>query len=143
MPGPAGSFEGGANVNGVLPPDTTGAAGPNHYVQWVNLSFSIYDKATGARIHGPAAGNTLWQSLGAPCGTSNDGDPVVLYDRLAGRWVMSQFALPNYPAGPFYQCIAVSQTSDPTGAFNLYAFKISDTKLNDYPKLGVWPDGYN
>ena len=142
MPSPAGSFDGGGNVNAVLPPDATGAAGPNHYVQWVNLSFTIYDKSTGVRLYGPAAGNTLWQPLGGPCAARNNGDPVVLYDHFAGRFVMSQFAFPNYPSGPFYQCIAVSQTSDPTGAFYLYAFKISDTKLNDYPKLAVWPDGY-
>ncbi len=142
MPAPTGSFEGLGNINGAIPPDANGAVGPNHYVQWVNLSFAVYDKATGARVYGPAAGNTLWQALGGPCATSNDGDPMVLYDQLAGRWVMSQFARPNYPSGPFYQCIAVSQTSDPTGAFYLYAFKISDTKMNDYAKLGVWPDAY-
>lgn len=142
MPAPAGSFDGLGNMNGTIPPDTNGAVGPNHYVQWVNVSFAIYDKATGTRVYGPAAGSTLWQALGGPCAARNDGDPVVLYDQLAGRWVMSQFALPNYPSGPFYQCIAVSQTSDPTGAFYLYAFKISDTRMNDYPKLGVWPDAY-
>jgi hypothetical protein len=142
MPSAAGTFDGGANVNGVLPPDANGAVGPNHYVQWVNLSFSIYDKATGARIYGPAAGNTLWQALGGLCASRNNGDPIVIYDHLAGRWVMSQFAFQSVQSGPFYQCIAVSQTSDPTGAYYLYQFKISDTKLNDYPKLAIWPDGY-
>jgi uncharacterized repeat protein (TIGR01451 family) len=143
MPAPVGSFEGVNNVNGVMPPDPVGAAGPDHYVQWVNLSFAIFDKATGTKIYGPASGNTLWQALGGPCAGTNNGDPVVLYDHLAGRWFFSQFALPNYPSGgPFYQCIAVSQTSDPTGAYHLYMFKISDTKLNDYPKFGVWPDAY-
>ena len=72
----------------------------------------------------------------------NDGDPIVLYDRQADRWVMSQLALENDFSGPFWQCVAVSQTGDPTGAFYRYAFKISDTKLNDYPKFGIWPDGY-
>src|SRR5262245_37770640 len=139
MPATSTSFDGVGNVNGVLPPDTNGAVGPNHYVQWVNLSFAIYSKS-GALLYGPASGNTLWLGFGGPCESHNDGDPIALYDRQADRWFMSQFALP--PSGPFYQCIAVSKTGDPTGAYYRYAFKISDTKLNDYPKFGVWPDAY-
>ena len=138
---PLQNFEGVNNVNGVLPPDTNGDVGPNHYMQWVNLSFAIYSK-TGTLLYGPAAGNTLWSGFGGACQTSNDGDPIVQYDHLADRWMVSQFALPNYPSGPFYQCIAVSQTSDPTGAWYRYSFLISNTKLNDYPHFGVWPDGY-
>jgi hypothetical protein len=74
------------------------------------------------------------------CASHDDGDPIVLYDALAGRWMMSQFAIqtPNN----FHQCIAVSKTSDPRGAWNRYDFKYSSTLLNDYPKFGVWPDGY-
>jgi PKD repeat protein len=135
------SFEGVGNVNGVLPPDPAGAIGPNHYVQMVNLSFAIYER-DGNKLYGPAANNTLWQGFGGACESTNDGDPVVLYDHLADRWLMSQFALPNFPRGPFYQCIAVSKTGDPTGAWYRYEFTISDTNLNDYPKFGVWPDGY-
>ena len=135
------SFDGVSNINGVLPPDTNGDIGPNDYVQWVNLSFAIYSR-TGTLLYGPAAGSTLWNGFGAPCETTNNGDPIVQYDHLADRWVMSQFALPNYPNGPFYMCIAVSQTGDPLGSWNRYAFKISDTKLDDYPHLTVWPDGY-
>ena len=138
---PIQNFEGVNNVNGVLPPDTNGDVGPNHYMQWVNLSFAIYSK-TGALLYGPAAGNTLWSGFGGACQTTNDGDPIVQYDHLADRWMVSQFALPNYPSGPFYQCIAVSQTGDPTGAWYRYQFQISATKLNDYPHFGVWPDGY-
>jgi hypothetical protein len=141
LTGPILTFEGVNNVNGVLPPDTNGDVGPNHYVQWVNLSFAIYDKS-GVLLYGPANGNTLWTGFGGPCETTNDGDPIALYDHLADRWLLSQFALPNFPSGPFYQCIAVSQTSDPTGAYYRYAFEISATKLNDYPKFGVWPDAY-
>ena len=88
-----------------------------------------------------AAGNTLWSGFGGPCENTNDGDPIVLFDQLAGRWLLSQFALP-YAAGPYYQCIAISQTADPTGAYHRYAFQASATKLNDYPHFGVWPDGY-
>lgn len=135
------SFEGVNNVNSVLPPDTVGDIGPNHYVQMVNLSFAIYDRS-GNRLYGPVDNSTLWQGFGGPCETTNDGDPIVLYDHLADRWMMSQFALPNFPRGPFYQCIAVSQTADPMGAWHRYEFLISDTKLNDYPKFGLWSDGY-
>ncbi len=138
---PLQNFDGVSNVNGVLPPDTNGDVGPNHYMQWVNLSFAIYSK-TGALLYGPAAGNTLWSGFGGVCATSNDGDPIVQYDHLADRWMVSQFALPNYPSGPFYQCIAVSQTGDPTGAWYRYQFQISSSKMNDYPHFGVWPDGY-
>jgi len=135
------NFEGVNNVNGVLPPDTVGDIGPNHYVQMVNLSFAIYDR-NGTRLYGPVASNTLWQGFGGPCQNTNNGDPVVLYDHLANRWLMTQFALPNYPNGPFYECIAVSQSPDPLGSWYRYEFLISNTKLDDYPKFGVWPDGY-
>ncbi len=148
IPTPSQSFEGVGNVNGVLPPDPNGDVGPNHYVQWVNLSFAIYSKGTpetpAALLYGPAAGNTLWTGFGGPCETRNDGDPIVLYDHLADRWVMSQLALPNSFFGflfaPFYQCLAISATSDPTGAY--YRYQFSFNKLNDYPKLGLWPDAY-
>jgi hypothetical protein len=141
MPNPIYNWEGINNLAGVLPPDPTGAVGPNHYVQWVNLHMAIWDKS-GTLVWGPNLGNTIWSGFGGPCDSCNDGDPVVLYDRLAGRWVISQFALPNYPDGPFYQYVAVSQTSDPTGSWNRYAFTWPNNKMNDYPKLGVWPDGY-
>ncbi len=141
MPAPFLSFEGVNNVDQVLPPDTIGDVGPHHYVQMVNISFAIWDKG-GNRLYGPAGINTLWQGFGGPCQSSNDGDPVVLYDQLADRWLMSQFALPNFPDGPFYQCIAISTTGDPTGAWHRYAFRYHQSKLNDYPKFGVWPDGY-
>lgn len=143
MPAPIHNFDGVRNVDRFLPPDPNGDVGPNHYVQWVNVSFAIYDK-TGTRLFGPANGNTLWAGFGGPCETTNSGDPIVLYDHLANRWLMSQFALPNIDSnsGPFFQCVAVSTTPDPTGSYFRYEFKISETKLNDYPKFGVWPDAY-
>ena len=141
IPGASLSFEGINNVNGVLPPDTDGDVGPDHYVQMVNLSFAVWDRS-GNLLMGPINSNTLWSGFGGPCQTTNDGDPIVLYDHLADRWILTQFALPNYPLGPFYECIAVSQTGDPTGAYHRYEFLISNTKMNDYPKFGVWPDAY-
>lgn len=141
MPEPSLVFEGIDNTDGVAPPDTQGDVGHDHYVQWVNLSFGVFDRA-GTKVYPPgsgwAAGNTLWQGFGGACETSNSGDPITVYDEVARRWVMGQFAI----SGPFYECIAVSVTSDPTGSWYRYAFETSDTLMNDYPKLGVWPDAY-
>src|SRR6266478_5686078 len=86
----------------------------------------------------PAANNTLWSGFGGPCQTENAGDPVVLYDQLADRWLLSQFT----SAGPnYFECVAVSQTSDPTGTFFRYAIS-TGTNFPDYPKAGMWPDAY-
>lgn len=126
------------------PPDTNGDVGPAHYVHTVNTTWSVYNKLTGARILGPQKMNSFFAGFGGPCETRNDGDPIVLYDQLADRWMISQFALPNINsnAGPFYQCIAVSTTGDPTGGYYRYQFLFDNTLLNDYPHFGLWPDGY-
>jgi len=139
MPAPLLNWDGISNINGVVPPDTQGDVGREHYIQCVNLSFAVYTKTTGALAYGPAAGNILWRGLGGPCESTNDGDPITLYDAPADRWFMSQFALP-YNDGPFYQCLAVSASADPLGAWHRYVYTF--TKMNDYPKFGVWPDGY-
>jgi hypothetical protein len=119
------------------PPDTNGAVGATQYVQWVNTSFAVFNKTTGALVAGPTAGNTLWSGFGGGCQSNNDGDPIVLYDKLANRWVMSQFSVSTTP---YLQCIAVSTTSDATGTWNRYSFQY--TNFDDYPKMGVWSDGY-
>jgi hypothetical protein len=136
------SFEGlgagqyGFSVTGA-PPDTNGTVGATQYVQWVNTSFAIFNKSSGALIAGPTAGNTLWSGFGGGCQTNNDGDPVVLYDKAAQRWVFSQFSVTTTP---YLQCIAVSTTSDATGTYNRYSFQYGN--FDDYPKMGVWSDGY-
>jgi hypothetical protein len=136
------SFEGlgngqyGFSVTGA-PPDTEGTVGATQYVQWVNTSFAIFNKSTGALISGPTAGNTLWSGFGGGCQTNNDGDPIVTYDKLANRWIFSQFSVSTTP---FLQCIAVSTTSDATGTYNRYSFQYSN--FDDYPKMSVWPDAY-
>jgi hypothetical protein len=127
------------------PPDTSGVVGETQFVQWVNTSFAVFDKVTGTLVYGPADGNTLWTGFGGPCETSNDGDPVAQYDKIARRWVLSQFSVsgvePNDQSRPaFRQCVAVSTGSDATGTYNRYEFKYD--AFNDYPKMGVWPDGY-
>ena len=141
---PGLSFDGvgvgfpGFSVTGA-PPDTNGAVGATQYVQWVNTSFAVFDKSTGVRVYGPAAGNSLWQGFGGPCETTNSGDPVVMYDKAASRWVMTQFSI-NQSTSQFFQCVAVSTTSDATGTYRRFAYAFPG--FNDYPKGGVWADGY-
>ncbi len=140
MPSPIQNWEGVDNVSGVLPPDTNGDVGLNHYMQWVNLTLAIWDKQ-GHLVYGPVDGNTIWQGFGGPCDACNDGDPVVIYDRYADRWVISQFVIPSN-SGPFYQYVAVSTSGDPTGSWYRYAMQIPNKKFGDYPKMGVWTDAY-
>ena len=135
--GPIVSFDAQPNSSGVNPPDPNGSVGPNHVVTMANLSFQIFNK-TGTSLFGPAASNTLWTGFGGPCEIENAGDPVVLYDRLADRWFLSQFTA----QGPvYYFCVAVSSTPDPTGSYYRYAIS-TGTNFPDYPKAGVWPDAY-
>ena len=135
---------GGGYTPNAAPPDTNGAVGDTQYVQWVNESFAVYDKTTGAKVYGPAAGNTLFQALGAshPCAVHNDGDPIAQYDKAAKRWVMTQFSVTSGSSQGYWQCVAVSKTSDATGAYNVYAYNYGTVQFNDYPKLGVWPNAY-
>ncbi len=129
------SFDGPNNISGVSPPDPVGDVGPNHYVAMSNLSFQIFNKA-GTSVFGPAANNTLWAGFGGACQTENAGDPIVLHDQLADRWILTQFTA----AGPtYFNCVAVSTTPDPTGTYYRYAFT-TGANFPDYPKYGVWPD---
>ncbi len=122
------------------PPDTNGAVGATQYVQWVNTYFAVFDKTTGAIASGfPKPGNSIWAGFGGGCQTNNDGDPIVQYDKLANRWILTQFSVSTTP---YLQCVAVSTTSDATGSYYRYAFSYGTTQFPDYPKLGVWPDGY-
>jgi hypothetical protein len=130
--GPSGTF-----VVNSAPPDTNGAVGPNHVVEVVNTDFAVFSKS-GTPLFGPVPLNTLWSGLAGRCATENDGDPVVVYDRIADRWIISQFQV---TATPFQQCVAVSTTADPTGSYFRYVFSYTDG-FPDYPKMGVWPDGY-
>jgi hypothetical protein len=122
----------------VVPPDTNGDVGTTYYVQTINLMMAVYRKSDGVKVFGPVATNSLWAGFGGKCETDNDGDPIALYDDAADRWVISQFAV----GGDGYQCFAVSTTNDPTGSYYRYAFNVSPGRLNDYPKIGIWSDGY-
>ncbi len=140
MPSPILNFDGipfpGVNCN-CAPPDTNGEVGLSQYTQIVNQGLQVFDKATGASVFGPVDIATLWSGFGGVC-EGGFGDPVVLYDQLANRWVVTQFAGAGIPTD---ECIAVSQTSDATGAYNRYDFVLG-TDFFDYPKFGVWPDAY-
>jgi uncharacterized repeat protein (TIGR01451 family) len=130
------------NIDGIAtgsnPHDPVGDVGPDHYIQMVNSAFAIFDKQ-GAILAGPANINSIWISAGATgnCATNNSGDPIVLYDPLADRWIMSQFTGRSNTD----ECIAVSRTADPvSGGWYLYEFDLG--RFGDYPKLAVWPDAY-
>jgi hypothetical protein len=129
--GPQGTF----TVN-AAPPDTNLAVGPNHVIEIVNTDFAIFNKS-GGTVYGPVAIKTLWSGFGGGCQTNNDGDPIAKYDSIADRWVISQFSVSTTP---YLQCLAVSQTSDPTGSYYRYSFQYS--AFPDYPKMSVWPDAY-
>jgi hypothetical protein len=149
---PLVNFEGLSNEDNfnlfgfrVNPPDPMGDVGPNHYVEMVNLALAVYDK-TGNMLVGPLPIGAVWEGFAVEDCTDPSGDPVVLYDQLVDRWILSQFTT----RGPlYYDCVAVSQTGDPTGAYYRYAFVTQpDPELPggsffpDYPKYGVWTDSY-
>jgi hypothetical protein len=137
IPLPDTSFDAFTNMCGCSPPDSDGDVGTNHYVVMVNLHFAIYTKA-GALVAGPMANNTLWAGFGGACQAQNSGDPVVLHDQLADRWIFTQFT----GAAPFRNCFAISTTPDPTGPYFRYELPVPSNVLPDYPKWGVWPDAY-
>ncbi|HWZ51689.1 MAG TPA: hypothetical protein VNW54_09520 [Granulicella sp.] len=144
IPATSANFEGLSNQDNfnifgfrVNPPDPNGAVGPNHYVEMINLVFGVYSK-TGTLLLGPVDTGTLWAGFAIPDCTDPSGDPIVLYDQFADRWLLTQFTT----RGPiYYDCVAISTTGDPTGSYYRYAFS-TDVNFPDYPKYGVWTDSY-
>lgn len=141
-PETARNFDGVSNhfhdfIPEVVPSDTDGAVGATQYLQVVNDSFAVFDKANGALLAGPKHSSLMWKGFGGRCENDNDGDAIVLHDALANRWVFSQFAVDG---NPFHECVAVSTSEDALGTYHRYSF--SYNKFDDYPKLGVWPDAY-
>ncbi|OGO36376.1 MAG: hypothetical protein A2W35_07410 [Chloroflexi bacterium RBG_16_57_11] len=149
---PLVNFEGLSNLDNfntfgfrVNPPDPNGDVGPNHYVEMINLVFAVYDKQ-GNLLLGPVDTGTLWADFPVEDCTDPSGDPIVIYDQLEDRWLLTQFTT----RGPaYYDCVAISQTGDPTGAYYRYAFITQPdpdlpggTFFPDYPKYGVWTDSY-
>jgi hypothetical protein len=147
MPAAIVSFEGISNDDNLAafgsrinPPDANGDVGPNHYVQQTNLLVRVFSKA-GVPLTAAFKLSALFAPVGGLC-ASDDGDPIVLYDALADRWVLSQLAYTSVHTPPYHECIAISQTPDPTGGYFLYDFQLPGTNFPDYPKLAVWPDAY-
>lgn len=133
--GPGVGFN-GQGPTGSYPPDTDGDVSDEHFVQMVNSKYNVYEK-DGTKILGPLNLSTLWDEL-PPGNWGNDGDPIILWDEEAERWVLTQFRVNSSIK---YELFAISETSDPLGAYHLYAFSFGTT-MNDYPKVGVWIDGY-
>jgi hypothetical protein len=149
IPAPTLTFEGLSNQDNfnvyggrVNPPDPVGDVGPNHYVEMINLVFGVYAK-DGTLLLGPVPIGALWSGFAVPDCTDPSGDPIVVYDQFADRWILSQFTTRGLadPTLPFYNCVAISQTGDPTGAYFRYAFT-TGFNFPDYPKYGVWRDSY-
>ncbi len=144
IPAPLLTFEGLSNEDNfnifgfrVNPPDPNGEVGPNHFVEMINLVFAVYDKA-GNLLVGPVDTGSLWAGFPITDCTDPSGDPVVLYDQFMDRWLLSQFTT----AGPeYFNCVAISTTSDPTGSYFRYAFS-TGPNFPDYPKYGNWTDSY-
>ena len=146
QPGPTGgnhtkaTFP-GIGANGYVPPDPNIAVGPLYVVQMVNSQMAVYDKS-GTLLKGPVSLSSLWSGL-APCSSSNAGDPIVQYDVVADRWLVTE--LGSATSAPYSECIAVSTSGDPRGSYHLYTYKSAGPTgsdggfLNDYPKFGVWP----
>ena len=118
------------------PSDVNLAVGDAQVLQWVNVSYAVFDKTTGNVIAGPILGNQLWSGFGGYCQSDNSGDIIAQWDKIAHRWVLSQ----NTFQGAYNTCIAVSQTADATGSY--YRFAYSQPGFPDYPKWGIMPDAY-
>src|SRR5215211_8260629 len=149
IPNTNANFEGLSNQDNfnifggrVNPPDPVGDVGPNHYVEMVNLVFGIYSK-TGTLLLGPVDTGTLWAGFAVEDCTDPSGDPIVVYDQFVDRWLLTQFTTRGLddPSLPFYNCVAISTTGDPTGSYYRYAFT-TGFNFPDYPKYGVWTDSY-
>ena len=138
IPAPLITFDGFDNQLTYTPPDPVGDVGPNHYVAMSNVHFAVYDKS-GNLLYGPYPNNTLWSGFGGACESQNSGDPIVVYDQLADRWMLTQFT--SSPAPDYYNCVALSVDGDPTGSYYRWAFS-TGSNFPDYPKYGVWPDAY-
>jgi hypothetical protein len=132
--GPQGIFQ-----PSVAPPDANASVGATQVVETVNRELAVFEKSTGSPILGPIFVGILWQGFNAPCVRRYDlADPVVLYDKLANRWLVSIHTLGT----PYFICLAVSTTGDATGPYNRYAFQVQADGLPTNEQLGIWPDGY-
>ncbi len=127
MPGPILNFD-GIPFPGVTcqcaPPDTNGEVGATQYVQIVNQGFQVFNKATGGSLLGPVGIGTLWSGFGGACELHGFGDPITVYDQMADRWLITQFASATGGLPITDECIAVSQTGDATGSYFRYGYHL-------------------
>lgn len=129
------------NVDQTGPPDQNIAVGDTQIVEWINSSYAVFDKTTGALIAGPFEGDSLWfGSNGQQCANNPNPsrDIIIQWDSLNHRWLFAY----NIPAPPYTVCIAVSQTADATGSYYLYQFPLAANQIPDYPKWGIWTNAY-
>jgi hypothetical protein len=135
----------GIPVNGVVPPDTNGSVGNNQFVETANVRYQVWSldhvAKTATSVLGPVNINTLWSGFGGACQAQNAGDPIVLYDKMANRWLISQFTT-TASGGSYFQCVAVSTTADATGTYARWAFAVPSGIFGDYPHFGMWTDAY-
>jgi hypothetical protein len=147
------NFEGiDGTPTGGFPPDTNGSVGNDQYVEMVNTRYQVWslDRTTKTvtSLAGPASINTLWAGFGHGCQTKNSGDPIVVYDKIANRWFLSQFTSSADDLGLYYQCVAISTSPNAGGTYYRYAFPMPDANHDmasdfvDYPHYGVWTDAY-
>jgi hypothetical protein len=116
--------------SGGAPHDPSGDIGKDFYIQAVNATrFQIFNK-DGSEASAPISANTLWQSIGR----TSAGDPIILYDQMAERWMITEFPNGNE------LLLAVSDSSDPFGSWNAYSF--GTPSFPDYPKWSVWEEAY-
>lgn len=137
----AAKYPGVSNLDNLVPPDPNAAVGNGQVVELVNEHYQVFS-TSGTSLAGPFPLTQIWSQLGGNCTTpdsSYDDDPIVLYDQVAGRWLMTAIA-GDTSTSSGTECVAISTTSDATGSFYLYSFSFS--AFNDYPKWGVWPDAY-
>ncbi|PKP48346.1 MAG: hypothetical protein CVT92_16205 [Bacteroidetes bacterium HGW-Bacteroidetes-1] len=119
-----------ANTSGYTPSDPTGAVGPNHYVGGWNVGFRIFDKA-GNPLTPAASLSTLFPG-------NNLGDPIVLYDAAADRFIITEF-----DSSPNGFNVAISQGPDPVNdGWYVYTTGFTTSSFPDYPKFSIWSDGY-
>ena len=126
------------DVNGDVGKTNVGIPAKGYYIQTVDASIVIYNKATGGVVSTATFNSFFPASVGAPCDYSNNGDPLVLYDCNNDRWFILGFSSSASCTAPFYFSIAASKTNDPTGAWWTYCMLADKVNVNDYPKCGIW-----
>jgi len=118
------------------PPDPVLDVGPNHVIQMSNApggsSVRIFDKA------GEPLTNTLTFDTNFFPAAEGAGDPIVLYDEQADRWLLTEFS----SEGPNLLYVAVSTTPDPVPPATWHVYSFQAPNFPDYPKYGIWPDAY-